>query len=163
MYCIYGASLFRVKSDPPLHKHVTSNNGDFKVQVVSNGTLTSVVADTGARVSVCGSQEAKQWNLIERMTPTSAKIKPYNSSPIPVAGIAKCSVTFGTTSIPVDWYILRGKCEPILSGEAAVQLGIINFTNNPTTFQPIHMINTELPSNDQEEIQGILAKHPQNF
>ena len=142
---------------------MSNKGGDFKVQVVSNGTLTTVVADTGARVSVCGSQEAKQWNLLERMTPATAKIKPYNSSPIPVSGIAKCSVTFGATSIPVDWYILRGKCEQILSGEAAVQLGIISFTNNPEIFQPIHMINTQLPGNDKQQVQEILAKFPQNF
>ena len=43
-----------------------------------------------------------------------------------------------------------------------MELGIINFTNTPT-FQPIHMINKQLPSVNQQEIQDILAKFPENF
>ena len=127
---IYHASLFRVTSLQYDIKHTSpvNNEGDFSVNVVANGSLAKVVADTGAKVSVCGSYQAKKWKLMEKMVPTSAKIKPYNSEPIPVAGIAKCAVTFGTSSIPVDWYIITGSCEPILSGNAAVQLGIINFT-----------------------------------
>ena len=158
----YLANLFRVT--PVQYKHNSSHNNesDFKVQVVSNGALVNVVADTGAKVCVCGTDEAKQWNLYDKMSPTSAKIKPYNSSPIPVVGIAKCSVTFGSTSIPVDWYIIEGTCEPILSGEAAVQLGIINFTNIPI-LQPIHMVDKEISKVSQQNIQHIVSKYSHIF
>ena len=162
---IYNASIFRVTSlqnSSPVHKYTPNAESEFRVNVISNGSLASVVADTGAKVSVCGSHEAKQWNLLGKMISTSAKIKPYNSEPIPVAGIAKCAVSFGETSIPVDWYVVRGKCEPILSGEASVQLGIINFNNIPT-FEPIRMVNKELPKPNQQKIQDILAKYPEVF
>ena len=33
---------------------------EFKVQVVTNGSLATVTADTGARVSVCGKEEARR-------------------------------------------------------------------------------------------------------
>lgn len=63
--------------------------------------------------SVCSIQ-AKRWNLLSRMIPSTAKLKPYNSSPIPVLGTARCAVTFSSTSIPIEWHIITGSCEPIL-------------------------------------------------
>ena len=35
-----------------------------------------LIADTGARVSLCGTDQAKGWNLLHRMTPSKVKIKP---------------------------------------------------------------------------------------
>ena len=87
------------------------------------------------------------------------KIKPYNSEPIPVFGEARCAVTFGRTSIPVNWHIISGSCEPILSGNAALQLGIIQFNKSVDTFQPILMIKKE----NGENLQKILAEYPDNF
>ena len=40
------------------------NVKDFKVQVVVHNNIARVIADTGARVSVCGQSQAKQWNLL---------------------------------------------------------------------------------------------------
>ena len=74
-------------------------------------------------------------------------------------GEARCSVTFDGTSIPVVWHIISGSCEPILSGNAALQLGIIQFNKTEETFQPILMIAKESKGN----LQNILAEYPQNF
>ena len=162
-YDVQSANLFRVQSSKhPIFKH-DKTISDFSVQVGLNGKVVNVIADTGAKVSVCGSYEAQKWNLLGKMTSTPAKIKPYNSNPIPVSGVAKCAVTFGPSSIPVDWHIIRGSCEPILSGQAAVDLGIINFCNTPPIYQPIHMIDNELPATHKEDIQSILANYPENF
>ena len=98
-------------------KATTEVNQDFKTQVVVNNNLTSVTADTGARVSVCGTKEAKKWGLLERIVPSRIKIKPYNSTPIPVFGVSRCAVTFGMRSVPVLWHIIEGSCE----------LGILKF------------------------------------
>ena len=133
------------------------------MEVLVNGSLASVTADTGAKVSVCGKVEAKSWNLISRMIPTSVKIKPYNSPSVKPQGMARCAVTFGQTSIPVEWYILDGTCEPILSGLAALQLGIVQFTKHPPIYKPIHMVNTQIRKSEQEVIQNILAKRHENF
>ena len=38
------------------------SNKDFKVQVVVNNNMDTVMADTGARISVFGSKQAKKWN-----------------------------------------------------------------------------------------------------
>ena len=82
---------------------------------------------------------------------------------VPTIGKARCAVTFGSTSIPVEWFILKGNCEPILSGSASVSLGIIHFTKHPPICKPINMISTELKKSDQEVIQNILAKKPEVF
>ena len=47
---------------------------DFKVQLVINN-LDSVLADTGAKVSVCSYEQARKWNLRYKMTSTKMKIK----------------------------------------------------------------------------------------
>ena len=97
---VFTANLFRTVSNPD---SFNAKDSEFEVQVVTNGTLIKVVPDTGARISVLGSQQAKTLNLMEKMGPTTVKIKPYNSDPIPALGVARCAVSFGSTSVPVDW------------------------------------------------------------
>ena len=159
--------IFRTKSTnrsprPKLLSHAPKKN-DFKVQVIVNNSLDSVIADTGARVSLCGTSQAQKWNLLDKMVPSSIKIKLYKSKPIPVYGIACCAVTFGETSIPVEWHIIAGSCEPILSGDKALQLGIIHFTQKADTFRPILMIDRHTKGKDQDSLQKILGVYPQNF
>ena len=57
--------------------------------------MDAVLADTGAKVSVCGVDTAKKWNLLERMTKSNVKIKPYKSTAIPTVGTSVCAVSFG--------------------------------------------------------------------
>ena len=97
--------------------------------------------------------------MLGKMISSKVRIKPYNSTPIPVHGQARCAVTFGQTSVPVMWHIISGSCEPILAGKMALQLGIIDFNANPDTFHPILMIDAE----DKGNLQEILARYPQNF
>ena len=139
--------------------HLKANKSDFNVQVVINNHLDRVVADTGARISVCGTTQARKWGILDRLSPSKVKVKPYKSDPIQVYGEARCSVTFGSTYIPVVWYIISGSCEAILSGNSALQLGIIHFSDTPDTFQPILMIE----SDDKESLQKILSNYPENF
>ena len=78
-------------------------------------------------------------------------------------GEARCAVTFGRTSIPVNWHIISGSCKPILlilvSGNAALQFGIIQFNKSADVIQPILMTKKE----NGENLQNILAKYPDNF
>ena len=162
----YDLNIFRVNIDHNAEHDVWSLKAvesDFKVEVVINGAIDTVTADTGAKVSVCGKAQARKWNLLKKMTRTSVQIKPYNSPAVPAAGVARCSVTFGHTSIPVCWYILDGSCEPILSGSAATNLGIIHFTKQPPIYKPINMINEELENQHREAAQHILAKNSDVF
>ena len=57
---MYNINLFRIKeskdSSKPQSKSVKS---DFNAQVVINNHLDRVVADTGARISVCGTTQAR--------------------------------------------------------------------------------------------------------
>ena len=131
---LYNVNIFRIQEH-----HFKHNNQkkDFRTQVIVNNNLTDILADTGAKISVCGTTEAEKWNLIEKMYSSTTKIKPYNSPPIPILGIARCAVTFGTTSVPVQWHIIEGSCEPVLSGKCAEQLGIIKFNSKPAVYQPI--------------------------
>ena len=55
----YNVNLFRIESSYTTVKPKLSiKNSDFKVQVIVNNNSTSVIADTGATISVCGTSEA---------------------------------------------------------------------------------------------------------
>ena len=72
-------------------------------------------------------------------------------------------MSFGSSSVPVVWHIISGSCEPILSGSAALQLGIIQFNSKPDTFQPVLMIESECKNTLNAKLQSCLAKYPENF
>ena len=157
---MYNINLFRIKASKGSAKpQLKSVKSDFTAQVVINNRLDRVVADTGARISVCGTAQARKWGILDRLTPSKVKIKPYESDPIQVYGEARCSVTFGLTSIPVVWHVISGNSEAILSGNAALQLGIVQFNGTADTFQPVLMIDAE----NKENLQAILSKYPENF
>ena len=62
---------------PNIFRVSESTDGkEFKVQLMINNSLASVIADTGAKVSVCGEIEAKQWNLDKKIIKSNATIKP---------------------------------------------------------------------------------------
>ena len=164
----YPIDLFRVELNTSVElndvwKHSLDPGSDFKVQVVINNRMDTILADTGAKVSVCGTKEAEKYGLLGQMYPSHHKIKPYKSEPISVKGVARCAVTFGSTSIPVEWYIIEGTCQPVLSGSAAVQLGVLSFNSKPQVLHPVSMINTTNPTVGHNEIQEILASYPNNF
>jgi hypothetical protein len=151
---LYNINIFRISE----HSFKHNNKKDFMVEVIINNSLAYILADTGASISVCGAAEAKRWRLWERMYSSKSRIKPYNSPAIPTIGVARCAVTFGATSIPVQWHIIEGSCEPVLSGTCAKQLGIIRFNPTSEVFQPINMIDEQ-----KNELQHILQNYPQNF
>jgi len=158
----YSINVFKVSVEENTKtRKWTSCDTDFKAQVIINNKLEEVLADTGAKVSVCGMKEAERYGLVERMFDSTHKIKPYNSAPIPVEGLARCSVTFGASSIPVEWYIINGSCQPILSGNISRQLGIIEFNRNAQPLQPVMMIDSKCC--EKEEIQTIITKYSENF
>ena len=97
---VFSANLFRVSAEmyrADLNPSSFNSNSEFEVKVIANGSMITVVADTGARINVLGSEQAKELNLLGRMVPTRVKIKPYNSEPIPAIGVARCAVSFGSS------------------------------------------------------------------
>ena len=94
---VYNTNIFRItaKSQYQPRYDAKHRKDDSKVQLIVNNTLATVLTDTGARISVCRKREAERWNLVQKMVNTNAKIKLYSPA-IPVAGIAKCAVTFGS-------------------------------------------------------------------
>ena len=161
---MYNVNLFQIKpmqqsKKPTLQSNIQQKK-DFKVQVLVNNHLEYIIADTGARVKVCGTTQANKWDLIGHIVP---KFRLYNSADTKVQGIAKCAITFGQNSVPVEWHILSGSCEPILSGERAQQLGFIQSNAKPNMYQPIMMINKHLEDHMKSDIQSILKDFPENF
>ena len=150
-------------SPKPKLRSTLKSKSDFTVQVVVNNTLDKVLADTGAKVNVCGSVQAKKWGLLEKLVPSDVKIQPYKSAPIPVYGTARCAVSFGRSIIPVEWHVISGSCEPILAGTAARQLGIIQFNSTPDMFEPIHMISEHADSDLKTDLQDTMLEYPENF
>ena len=157
---IYQAETPKNKVLPSWRQNI---NSDFRATVVVNNTVSKPLADTGARVSVCGTVQAKRWNLLQRMVPSTVKLKPYNSSPIPVLGVSRCAVTFGSTSVPVEWHIISGSCEPILDGNSALRLGIITFNCTAGVFHPVLMVDSEASESSREQIQDLLQNYQHIF
>ena len=140
---------------------------DFKTWVYANNCLVKLLCDTGAKVSVCGKKQAASWGILDRITPSQAKIRPYNSAPLQVLGTATCAVSKDSITIPVTFFVLPGSCEPILDGNAALQLKIISFHDNEDVFNSINMIDKESPftsdKNFVREINNIINKYSGNF
>ena len=153
---LYNVNIFRVSTaitGPDLKPN------DFKVQVLINNKLDSVLADTGAGVSVCGLETAKRWNLLDRMSKSAVQIKPYKSKAIPTIGVSTCGVSFGDRTVPVQWYIIDESCEPILAGTKASHLGIIKFKPAPDVLMPVRMIKLS----DKKRLQEIITLYLENF
>jgi len=136
---VYNVNIFRIKAC----RRYDMDDEDFKVKLIINNSMDTVLADTGAKVAVCSKKQAEKWNLLERMVPSHVKIKPYKSTSIPTIGESRCAVTFGERSIPVVWHIIKEDCEPIISGGHAKQLGIIRFASSPDPLMPVNMIKME--------------------
>ena len=134
---------------------------DFKAQVVVNSRIEFLLADTGAKISVCSKKQAQDWKILQKMRSTQVRIKPYNSPAIPVLGIARCAVTFGARSVPVLWHIMDTDCETVLAGNKAEQLGIIGFAKKPELFQPINMIEDK--THNAVGMQKLLTRYPTVF
>ena len=162
---VLSVNLFRIDKagTPSLTRPAESLKHDFKAEVVVNNSLATVIADTGARVSVCGTKQAEKWGLLEKILPSKTRLKPYNSEPIKVEGVARCAVTFGKRSTPVIWHIIRGSSEPILSGNAAVQLGMLQFNQEPETLLPIHLINKKCSPQNKNDLQDLLVEFQDIF
>ena len=99
------------------------------------------------------------------MKPSTVKIYPYYSEPIKVRGIATCAVTFTDTSVPVDFHILPGSCEPILAGNKALQLNLMSFNKEEQPYNPVLKIDTckDAGKKFHDDINYILQQYPQNF
>ena len=156
---VYSVNLFCLCQGDSELDDAYADEEDFKVQVIINNNLASALADTGAKVSVCSIKQARRWRLLGKTTDTKVKIKPYKSEVIPATGVFRCSVLFGTRSVPVLWYIIKDEYEVALSGVKSKQLGIVKFKSTPDTFMPIKMIKLE----NKQNMQTILCKYPNNF
>ena len=149
---VYNINIFRIST-------ASNKADDFKVQLLINNNLDTVLADTGAGVSVCGMTTARKWNLVDRMTKTNVRIKPYKSNAIPAVGVSTCGVSFGDRTVPVQWHIIDESCEPVLAGSKASHLGIIQFKHSPEVFMPIQMIKLS----EKKRMQDVIAAFPENF
>ena len=82
----YQLNIWNVQLLNDLPKFIAVKN-DFKKNLLVNSLLVKILIDTGAKVSVCGVQQAKLWEF-DKMKPSFAKTHPYNSAPIKVTGTA---------------------------------------------------------------------------
>ena len=136
----YRLNIWRIKTRHSSNPKYSDEDHDFKARVMINNKLVNLLVDTGAKVSVCGMNQAASWGILDQLQPSAAKIRPYQSEPIAVRGISTCSVTFNNRSVPVEFHVLPGSCEPILAGNQARQLNIISFNNSTYVFKPVSMI-----------------------
>ena len=143
----------------------TAVKNDFKKNLLVNNRLVKILIDTGAKVSVCGEQQAKLWGIYDKMKPSFAKIHPYNSTLIKVTGTALCSASFKNRAVPGEFYILPRSRDPILDGNKAEQLKIISLDKDDNhVFNPVLMISSQEKDGEFiNNICSILQHYPQNF
>ena len=134
---IYNINLSRMTLQ---HILKTNHCRNFKVEVVTNNTLGTIIIDTGSKIRICSLQQVKKWKSFDKMFPLNTKLKPLNSDPIKVEGQTICAVTFGSSSVPVKWHVISAECEPILAGSSTISLGIIKFNHKQGILAPIKMI-----------------------
>ena len=115
----YQQNIWSVQLLNNLPKFTAVKKNDFKKNLLVNNHLVKILIDTGAKVSVCGEQQEKLWEIYDKMKPSFAKIHPYKYAPIKVTGTALCFVSFKNRTVPVEFYILPGSCDPILDGNKA--------------------------------------------
>ena len=115
----YQQNIWSVQLLNNLPKFTAVKKNDFKKNLLVNNHLVKILIDTGAKVSVCGEQQEKLWEIYDKMKPSFAKIHRYKYAPIKVTGTALCFVSFKNRTVPVEFYILPGSCDPILDGNKA--------------------------------------------
>lgn len=49
----------------------------------------------------------------------------------------------------VEWHVIKGDCEPIITGESALQLGVIEFHEDQEVYNPISMMKVSDPVGGQ--------------
>ena len=103
----YQLNIWNIQLSNNLPKFTAVKN-NFKKNLLAINHLVKILIDTGAKVSVCGEQQAKLLGIYDIMKPSVAKIHPYNSAPIKVTGTALCSASFKNQAVPVEFYILPG-------------------------------------------------------
>ena len=64
---LHNVNLFRIrtstgKTKPQLK---ATKNSDFTIQVIINNHVDWMLADTGARISICGTSQARKWYLLK--------------------------------------------------------------------------------------------------
>lgn len=67
--------------------------------------------------------------------------------------------SFCSRTVNTEWYIIQERCEPVLSGKLAEQLGIIKFNNTPAILTPINVIK----STNKKDIQDLILVHKEMF
>ena len=114
---------------------------------------------------MCGKQQAKLWGIYGKMKPFFSKIHLYNSAPIKVTGTALCFINFKNRTVPVEFYILPGSCDPILDRNKAKQLKISSLDKDDNhIFNPVLMISSQEKDGEFiNNICSILKHYPQNF
>ena len=76
-----------------------------------------------------------------------------------------CSVTNRDRTIPVEFFILPGSCQPILGSDKATELKIITMDKDEALFNLINMIDQERKHSGElnSKIINVLHSYSENF
>ena len=103
----------------------------------NNSNIVRMSIDNGAKISVFGVKQAALPGLLDRLQLWKAKIYPYNLQPISVKWTALCSVTYKNRTVPIEFFVLPGSCQPVIDSFRAVQIKIITMDKNDISFNPV--------------------------
>ncbi|XP_037572338.1 uncharacterized protein K02A2.6-like [Dermacentor silvarum] len=100
-----------------------------QVDLKLDGETVRFTIDTGATVSVIGSNSLKKRLSTETLSKTPKKVFAYGAnSPLPLLGKLDVLITYKNSSSHETVYVVSGDCTPLLSFSAASRLGLVQIT-----------------------------------
>ncbi|XP_049522663.1 uncharacterized protein LOC125945132 [Dermacentor silvarum] len=124
------------ESSPDSDEHVFMTSSHCRpitaspqVDLKLDGETVRFTIDTGATVSVIGSNSLKKRLSTETLSKTSKKVFAYGAnSPLPLLGKLDVLITYKNSSSHETVYVVSGDCTPLLSFSAASRLGLVQIT-----------------------------------
>jgi len=115
----------REKKYPDTNIHVRINGHKVMMKIDSGAEATVISSDVFWQIQNTATQEGRPIKLKS----TSARLRPYNSPPIPVRGMFQAEMVTKRARIITTVYVTEGKgIKSLLSKYAAFDLGILHIT-----------------------------------
>ena len=124
-------------------EYLFSTNGSIsspkklpKFQVKVNGSLTTIMADTGASVNILDELSYNKLETKPKLFKANEKIFPYGSNtPLPVIDKCQCEIETAKKFSVETFFVVKGKAGCLVSWESSQRLGLVQVVQNVKKFE----------------------------
>ena len=107
-----------------------------KFQVKVNGSLITIMADTGASVNILDELSYDKLETKPKLFKVNEKIFPYGSNtPLPVIGKCQCEIETAKKFGVETFFVVKGKAGCLVSWESLQRLGLVQVVQNVKKFE----------------------------